>query len=390
MRTVQKHVGVVIGVPTLGRPTCPEWGTRYAVLRPPINFNSRTCMLWGQEVADARNSIAQQAINDNARYVYFHGDDITAPGHTLQQLIYRAEHNPDLGVVGGIYCAKSEPTFPLVFRGNGKGPYWKWRVGEFFQITGIGMDCTLVRTDLFRQLEYPWFKTVRTDGYLDGEARVEAWTEDLWFCNRVIQETDYNIYADAVVMCEHWHNIGGDVWKTFTLRSDSYPMQPDPINSNTQILDLGCGPQHWNFGSEGQVTRVDLRDECEPDWRCDLRQLPFADQSYDIVFSSHTLEHFGRNEISEVLDEWLRVLKVNGELRLIIPNIAWAAAQISKGIVDANVLNVLYGSQEYPLNFHKVGFTHDSLASFVKEKGLEVRSVDTNGYNILLTAKKKC
>lgn len=46
----------------------------------------------------------------------------------------------------------------------------------------------------------------------------------------------------------------------------------------------------------------------------------FADNSLDYVFSSHTLEHFHRENVPDILREWARVLKVGGYLVLYLPS----------------------------------------------------------------------
>lgn len=390
MRFVEKSTGLLIGIPTLGRGAPVEWSLALSAVRPPMNFNCRTAVIKGRPIAEARIEYAKAAIKEKAEFLFLIGDDTAPPGHALQTLIYRMRQDPTLGVVGGIYCSKSEPPAPLVFRGNGRGSYWDWKIGEFFEVDGIGMDCTLIRTEVFNHLSEPWFKTIYEDQYLEGIPMVESWTEDLYFCKKVIEETDYRIFADSMVMADHWHCWGENDWQVFRLRSDSPPMQRiyGETHENKLILDLGCGPVHWNFGNEGKVIRVDIREECEPDWRGDVTLLPFGNEEFDIVFSSHTLEHIPRDDVDRALNEWVRVLKQGGEIRLILPNIAWAADRIKEGIVNNDVLNVLYGSQEYKENFHRVGFTPKVIAGLLEERGLEVTENETDGYNILIKATK--
>jgi len=129
-----------------------------------------------------------------------------------------------------------------------------------------------------------------------------------------------------------------------------------------------------------------MRDECEPDYKIDLRMLPFAPESFDLVFSSHVLEHFGRDELEAVLKEWLKVLKPDGEFRIVVPNLEWAAKEILEGRTSWDALNVLYGSQEYHLNFHKNGFTPKRLRLLLEKVGLDVVIEETSGYNILMKA----
>ncbi len=387
-KPVEQGIGITIGLPTLGLPCVQEWALAFKSLNPPINYNSRFIRVIGRPIAQARNEIAQASLDAGAPYVFMLGDDVVVPPHTLKQLIFRMEHDENLGVVGGIYCSKSEPPAPLVFRGNGRGSYWKWKVGEYFEVTGMGMDCTLIRTDVFKQLgDPPWFKTVDDDDYLEGIQNAEQWTEDLWFIKRMIEETDYTCYADSMVMCEHWDSMPK---RKYVMPINSFPMQKDPLPENKKkILDIGCGHQHWDFEGEGVPVRVDIRDECEPDYRCDARALPFGDASYDMVFCSHVLEHFDRHELEDLLTEWTRVLRWNGELRMIVPDITWAAERLLKedGSMDRHVKNVLYGGQEYPENFHKNGFTLGSLKDDLKRYGMEIFTSHTDEYNLTIQAR---
>lgn len=85
-------------------------------------------------------------------------------------------------------------------------------------------------------------------------------------------------------------------------------------------IDIGCGAykvfphfigydngHHW--GSQG----VDVRGEAE-----DLSM--FASQSFDLVYSSHLLEHIPYDRVPPTLREWLRVCKQGGHLILYVPD----------------------------------------------------------------------
>jgi len=54
--------------------------------------------------------------------------------------------------------------------------------------------------------------------------------------------------------------------------------------------------------------------------RSDIRALPYADETVDVVYSSHTLEHLYLSEASSVLAEAFRVLRPAGLLRLALPD----------------------------------------------------------------------
>jgi SAM-dependent methyltransferase len=384
--------GALIAVPSLGRPVPLEWAVAFKALHFPINYNSNHSFIFGHPVDEARNAFAKQAIDTNTKYIFFLGDDVEPPPHTLKQLIYRMENNSQIGIVGGVYCSKTEPSSPLVFKENGKGSYWDWKAGEFFQVSGLGMDCTLVRTEVFKQLEEPWFKTVDTDQFEDGVNKADMWTEDLYFCNKVIEETDFDIYVDTAVICRHWDVYEG---KAYSLPSGSLPTR-SPIMDKEKLkgIDVGCGPVRISEQEQYKdydILRVDLDEQWEPDYRADISKLPFDTNQFDLVYSSHTLEHFPRNKTCEVLDEWVRVLKPGGKLHLIVPNIEWAIDNWDEESEIINVYNVLFGGQSTEFDFHMNGITPFMLKEYCKQEKLDIETLNesVNGtYNMFLEAIK--
>ena len=383
--------GITIGIPTLYRPTNLPWALAFKSLTPPINFNSVFHVEPNRPVADARNIIAEGAVKNNHKYLFFLGDDVEVPNHTLRQLIFRMEHDDTLGVVGGVYCSKSTPPAPLVFRGNGAGSYWKWKIGEYFECTGLGMDCTLIRVEMLKDLPKPWFKTVDGDGFIDGVNHAEQWTEDLYFLEQVKKLNKWRICCDASVICRHWDAIGN---KVYDLPADSYPVTgvlevADKLNGQEKkIVDIGCGPIYNDFNGIKPI-RVDIREDVNPDYRLDVRHLtPLENEDFDVVFSSHVLEHISRNEVESTLDEWIRILKPDGELRLVLPNIKWAAERIMNNEVDHHVMNVLYGAQSYPTDFHYNGFTPETIVAMLKSRGFIEINTAEEGYNLIVIASR--
>lgn len=100
-------------------------------------------------------------------------------------------------------------------------------------------------------------------------------------------------------------------------------------------LNIGGGKGHEKIPG-WQI--VDLRDTA--DLRLDISKdrLPFPDNSVDVIFTSHTLEHIQPNSLGFVLDEFYRVIKPGGLrevsggemvyeggiVRIIVPDIALA------------------------------------------------------------------
>ena len=104
----------------------------------------------------------------------------------------------------------------------------------------------------------------------------------------------------------------------------------------------------------------------------DLRR--FADGSVDELYASHMLEHLGfRDELPRALAEWHRVLVPDGLVRVSVPDLMTLCQLFVDPNVSARVrdyiVRVLYGSQEDAHDFHKMGFTLESLSQHLKAAG---------------------
>lgn len=88
-------------------------------------------------------------------------------------------------------------------------------------------------------------------------------------------------------------------------------------------LNFGCGHRYaknWvniDFHSDHpEVQRVNL-----------LQRLPFDDGTFDVVYSSHVLEHFSPETAEALLRECHRVLKPGGILRTVLPDLETACRE---------------------------------------------------------------
>jgi SAM-dependent methyltransferase len=81
------------------------------------------------------------------------------------------------------------------------------------------------------------------------------------------------------------------------------------------ILDVGCGGNKVR-GTLG-VDRLSLPGV---DIVCDFEQspLPFKENSVDVIYTRHTLEHI--SDLEHILREFLRVLKPDGRLSVTVPH----------------------------------------------------------------------
>ena len=70
----------------------------------------------------------------------------------------------------------------------------------------------------------------------------------------------------------------------------------------------------------------------------------FEDNSIDLIYASHVIEYFDREEIPNILNKWKSKLKPGGTLRLAVPNFhTMAKLYIEDKISLNNFLGPLYG-----------------------------------------------
>ncbi|MDJ0661020.1 MAG: glycosyltransferase [Crocosphaera sp.] len=99
-----------------------------------------------------------------------------------------------------------------------------------------------------------------------------------------------------------------------------------------KYLNLGCG-SHFH----PDWTNVDFVSTQEGVMSHDLRQgIPFEDASFDVVYHSHVLEHFTQGEAERFLEECHRVLRPNGLIRVVVPNLESLARLYLKYLEEAS------------------------------------------------------
>lgn len=144
-------------------------------------------------------------------------------------------------------------------------------------------------------------------------------------------------------------------------------------------LHLGCGDRYI----EGFV-HIDINDSPHIDHQSDLMSLPFlSDNIASVIYSSHTLEYFDRDEVGHVLREWRRILCPGGVLRIAVPDFA-AIVEIYHRFSDIEhrgILGPLYGKWPIGLGgqhvYHKTAYDYKSLETTLTASGFkEIKRFD--------------
>jgi SAM-dependent methyltransferase len=87
-----------------------------------------------------------------------------------------------------------------------------------------------------------------------------------------------------------------------------------------KILDVGGGlntSYYHLFSVRGQIHSLNISSKIDPTIVGDATRLPIAPNSYDTIICLNTLEHL-RNDTT-ALQEFLRVLAVNGRIHILVP-----------------------------------------------------------------------
>jgi SAM-dependent methyltransferase len=394
MRGAVKPV-VLVGIPTLGEHSYLFTQSFLGAISPS-NFSMQLRFVPGLEVGRARNILAQEAKNLNAKYLMFRDEDTIAPANILPALLFHLETKPELTFAGGLYATKSFPPEPLVYREWGAGPFWGWKYGDLVDVLYTGMGASLIRVSDLDELQAdiyldrnPWtgatmeVKRYFNTGRVDVGKEKSGWTEDAYFF-KMLEAAGLRAVVDTALVCGHLDKRTGTVF--YPPNDGGMAEKPDAWNREPRVVNLGAGGQYNPY-----EVQVDLREGPQIDYRADIRQLP-ADwaETFDRAKASHVLEHFGFAESEDVLREWYRILKPGGVLEITVPDLQTFAHAITAGRFDVAVQGGLYGDQGHPFwmqgayggydgprwlphstdhNHHKSGYTASWLIELMRRVG---------------------
>ena len=196
---------ILIAIPTF-ESILPETFKSVYGLKVPANCSCQFDFVKGYDCARARNEIAKEAIQYEFDYVLMVDSDMILPNNTLVSM-FRDPKDICLGV----YPRKNTSTGQTeCFKANQKDYIDVYTYDEldqfqrgYVEIKGGGFVCTLMQTDVFHNLDYPYFKYVV---YGSGDVL----SEDNYFCGSAIA-AGYKVYMDTNVRCGH--SIRGFQWR---------------------------------------------------------------------------------------------------------------------------------------------------------------------------------
>ena len=116
-------------------------------------------------------------------------------------------------------------------------------------------------------------------------------------------------------------------------------------------LHLGCGKLNLNTYINIDV----LSDTC--DIKLDFTNLTiFNSSNIEEIYISHSLEHFKRREIIPLILEWNRILKIDGVLRISVPDFEKVVKIYLQNKNISELIGFLSGGQRDMYDIHYVNF----------------------------------
>ncbi len=178
-----------------------------------------------------------------------------------------------------------------------------------------------------------------------------------------------------------------------------------------RLLHVGCGNQRqkdlpYPFnGPEWEEIRFDINPKVKPHIIGDMKDMSMIrSETMSAVYSSHNLEHLYAHEVSQALSEFYRVLRSNGIVFILVPDIKAVAEFMSVKDADATMyespagpitpLDVLYGYGAAIKNgnffmAHKTGFTAKTIEQLLRKAGFSsVKTGSDRHYNLWAFATK--
>jgi SAM-dependent methyltransferase len=123
------------------------------------------------------------------------------------------------------------------------------------------------------------------------------------------------------------------------------------------LLNVGCGPISDSilppFFDDWRQLRIDSDASVQPDLVADLTDLSrIADASADAIWAAHCLEHLYQHQVRPALAELRRVLRDDGFLCLIVPDLQ----TIARYVASDRMHEVLYQAPAGAVTAHDVVF----------------------------------
>ena len=199
---------LIISVPPCETPATVDWAINLATQYWPLGicreFTSQEGL--GDDLDLLRNHTAGYALATKARYIWFLSERCLPPNWAVHRLLEAMRTDPKIMICAGV----SRTNTPDSIDYNEEVALFKDEQGNEFEVlslkrnNSVGLECTIVRAELFDVLPEPWFKSndlVKSDALLSYKAIEEG----------------FKVCVHSGVMCGHVDESGRAIWPSEVL-----------------------------------------------------------------------------------------------------------------------------------------------------------------------------
>ena len=140
-------------------------------------------------IEDMRNSSVQEALRMECTHLLQIDSDMVMHPDTIPVLLSR-----EVDITGALYFNRFPPFEPTAIISDTRFP--EWLPDDFYEVEKIGAGCLMVRMDVFKAIEPPWFRMLRDE---TGKIMLG---EDFNFCKRA-RAVGYKVFCDSTVTAGH-------------------------------------------------------------------------------------------------------------------------------------------------------------------------------------------
>ncbi len=99
----------------------------------------------------------------------------------------------------------------------------------------------------------------------------------------------------------------------------------------------------------------------------------YPDDAFDLIYSSHLIAYFDRDEVMKLLSYWYKKLKPGGTLRIATPDCEFLFALYEQGVELDKLLGPLYGKMKMgdKTIYHKTTYNFASIINVLSKAGFK-------------------
>jgi hypothetical protein len=149
----------------------------------------------GSVLLNQREKLIEQAKTINSDYVLWLDSDMVFPSTTALRLL-----NHEKDIVGCNYLKRTKPLKPVAYKNiEDWDSYLPLTVQEdLVEVEGVGMGCLLMKTEIFKKLEKPYFE-------FTYNKKSDNWLGEDFNVLKKLREVGHQVYIDTLLSTEIKH-----------------------------------------------------------------------------------------------------------------------------------------------------------------------------------------